>query len=60
MEHIQLSFVKERMMTVLLLWRRSLQRRLSLGVSNFMQRKRVLLMQMRKKRALFMGHGYSR
>ena len=60
MEHIQLSFIRESMVTALLLWRKSLKTRLSLGINNFMQRKRGLLMQMRKKRALFMEQGYSR
>ena len=58
MKHMQLSFVREGMMTALLIWRRSLQTRLSLGINNFMQTKRVLLMQMRQKRAQFMGQGY--
>ena len=58
MKHMQLSFVREGMMTALLIWRRSLQTRLSLGINNFMQIKRVLLMQMRQKRAQFMGQGY--
>ena len=40
MEHIQLSFVREEMMTALLLWRRTLQTKLSLGANNFMQKKK--------------------
>ena len=59
MEPIIIGFVREEMMNVLLLWRRSLQKRLNPGVNNFMQ-KRVFLIQMRKKRALFMGLSYFR
>ena len=39
---------------------RSLQTRLSLDVKNFMQRKRILLMQMKKRRALPMRQCYCR
>ena len=38
---IQLRFAREKMMTPLFLWR-SLQTKLSLGVNNFMQRKRFI------------------
>ena len=43
-----------------LFWERSLQTRLNLGVKNFMQRKRILLMQMKKRRALPMRQCYCR
>ena len=39
MEPIIIGFVREEMMNALLLWRRSLQKRLNPGVNNFMQKK---------------------
>ena len=59
MEHTQLRFVRKRMMSALLLWSRSLQTRLSLEVNDFIQRKRHLLMQVRKNGTVY-GTGDSR